>query len=81
MNLNPVSAEKLREALGMGSTNFAFRKMNGDLRIARGTTNLDLIPNEKHPTGQGGRKRAIAYFDLDKQEWRAVSESQEIFLP
>lgn len=81
MVLNPVSPEELRRALHVGVTQFAFRKVNGDLRIAVGTTNLDIVPPTNHPTGRGARKRSVTFFDVQKQEWRSVSETQPMYLP
>jgi hypothetical protein len=81
MVLNPVSPEELRKALGTGIQSFAFRKVNGDLRLAVGTTKLALIPASQHPTGKGATKSSVAFYDTEKKEWRSVSESQQMYLP
>ena len=44
---------ELRLALQNGVVSFAFQKKDGSLRIALGTTNLGIIPQESHPTGRG----------------------------
>ena len=70
MVLNPISHEVLRTKLNEGTVQFAFKKLNGDLRIALGTTALELVPLNQHP--QRKRKAsqtAVPYFDLTKKEW------------
>jgi hypothetical protein len=84
MNLEPVDPQALRERLNQGTVQFAFKKVGGDLRIAVGTTDLSLIPPQHHP-GHGKYSRnsqgQVCYFDVQKQVWRSVSTSKEIFLP
>lgn len=56
-----------------------FTKKDGTKRIMRCTTNLDMIPAEKHPKGEktvseSAEKKvetAKRVFDLDNQEWRS----------
>lgn len=56
-----------------------FLKKDGTERVMRCTTNLDMIPAEKHPKGdkpikEGEEKKvetAKRVFDLEKQEWRS----------
>ena len=81
MNMKPLNANELRNLLTEGTVQFAFKKQNGDLRTAVGTTTLSSIPVENHPTG--AREPAtgvVTYFDLEKSAWRNVSETTEIFL-
>lgn len=81
MVLNPISHEVLRTKLNEGTVQFAFKKLNGDLRIAIGTTDLELVPLDHHP--QRKRKAsqmAVPYFDLSKNQWRSVSTAKEIFI-
>ena len=62
---------------------FVYIKSDGSVRAARGTLHPELIPEEKRPKGirqmqiaAGVRKpdyRTIAYFDLDKRDWRTFS--------
>jgi hypothetical protein len=64
--------------LKKGKTEFAFIKKDGSVRIANGTTNLDLIPEDKHPKGTGkASDKVIAYFDTDKVAWRCLSKNTE----
>ena len=54
LKLKTVRAVKktiIRQRLSEGNLNFAFIKKDGSVRIANGTTNLDLIPQEFHPKG------------------------------
>jgi hypothetical protein len=57
--------------------NFAFIKKDGSTRIANGTTNLDLIPEEFHPKGGKASDKVICYFDTDKGAWRSLSNNTE----
>jgi hypothetical protein len=77
--MDQITHEQLRNRLRAGSTRFFFRKTNGELRPAYGTTDLARIPNHSHPKGGDGPNGATCYFDLDKNAWRSVSHSQEIW--
>ena len=68
-----ISRKKLEERLTKGEVNFSYEKIDGSTRKARGTTNVDLIPEEWRPTGGSLAHDGTAYFDLDIQEWRSVS--------
>ena len=43
--------ETLKEQLRQGEVKFQFTKKNGEIRDARGTLNMDIIPQENHPKG------------------------------
>ncbi|MGN0227641.1 MAG: SH3 beta-barrel fold-containing protein [Paludibacteraceae bacterium] len=70
---------RLRKKLKNGIVEFSYSKQDGSLRDAKGTLLELLIPEDKKPKGDmsdGAAKpnyKSIAYFDLDKQEWRAFS--------
>lgn len=81
MVLEPISPSSLREALNKGTIQFAFRKKDGNLRLALGTTNLELVPIEDHPAGNGSSSKVVPYFDLNKNQWRSVSAVEPIYLP
>ena len=57
-----------------GAVEFSFIKVHGQIRDAVGTTNLDLIPAEHHPSSGARSKNSefatVAFFDLEKGEWR-----------
>lgn len=80
MKFKPITHSELRARLRTGIVHFAFKKLNGDLRAAVGTTSLTSIPIDKHP--KGGREsspKAVVFFDIEKREWRSVSTLQEVF--
>jgi len=82
MVLEPISPSALRDALNKGTIQFAFRKKDGNLRIALGTTNMELVPVDDHPKGTGtSSPKQVPYFDLKKNSWRSVSAVEPIYLP
>lgn len=78
----PVSLQtKLAARLAAGEVHFAYRKKTGELRIAKGTTNLDSIPSESHPKGTGSDKNMVkAYWDLNVEGWRAFNPEQVVWV-
>ena len=81
MNLKQVSPTVLRSRLKNEVIQFAFKKVDGSLRTAVGTTNLSTIPVESHPTGKReASEKQVNFFDLEKKEWRSVSSSREIYI-
>lgn len=80
MILQPINPQELRSRLNDGTVQFAFKKLDGTLRTALGTTNLEQIPLDSHPKGEGSSPKIVPFFDLQKGEWRSVSVSREIFI-
>ncbi len=81
MVLEPISPDLLRARLRNGVVQFAFKKLDGTLRTAVGTTSLTSIPVDHHPKGvKESSPRQVCFFDLEKGSWRSVSVNQEIFL-
>jgi len=82
MIMTPIEADALRTKLNEGTVQFAFKKLDGTLRTAVGTTHLESVPQEHHPSGNGGEssRASVRYFDMGKNAWRSVSSTQEIFL-
>lgn len=78
--LKQISHEELKTGLRSGSFKFYFRKIGGELRIAIGTLDLSRVPEGKHPKGGKISDRQVAYYDLEKGEWRSVSKSQEVWV-
>lgn len=78
----PISIDELRDLLSKKIVNFEFIKLNGDIRPAKGTTNLRHVPGIDHPKGTGHSSPTVAtFYDLKKQLWRSVSQrSKEIVL-
>lgn len=84
---NPIDSINLSEAvvaaLAKGPVEFAYRKKSGELRIAKGTTNLDNIPEENHPQGYDRNVRRIdnkPYWDLNSEGWRAFNLNQVVWV-
>jgi hypothetical protein len=58
-------------ALRMGACSLVYVKLNGDVRVATGTLNKDLIPKESQPKTKVEKpEEIISYYDLDSQGWR-----------
>jgi hypothetical protein len=74
-----ITHSQLREGLQNGSFRFSFRKTNGDMRTALGTLSFDEIPKVSLPTGGIPPNGATSYYDLEKNGWRSVSESTEVW--
>lgn len=67
-------SEALKQKLQEGVVSFAYRKKSGELRIAKGTTKLDNIPEDNRPKGTGMQKENChAYWDLNVEGWRAYN--------
>ena len=80
MVLNPINPDELRQRLNRGTVTFAFKKLDGNLRTAVGTTSIETIPVDHHPKGGTSSDKVVVYFDLQKGEWRSVSVTREIFI-
>ena len=66
----------LREWLKNGIVIFSFWKKDGTIREAKGTLNDLLIPLDKRPhmdLQHEPNYSAIAFYDLDKNDWRSFS--------
>lgn len=77
--IESTTVQVLRTKLQSGPTHFAFRTKAGNLRIARGTLNLDFIPQEFHPKGGEASPKVVAFFDLEKRAWRSFQVTQLVF--
>ena len=81
MNLLPTTHEELKRALSQRVVQFAFRKLDGSLRTAVGTTNLSNVPVDHHPQGvRESSPKVVVYFDIEKKEWRSVSRRVDVFI-
>lgn len=81
MVLHPVKFQELREALNQGVVEFAFKKLDGTLRTAVGTTALTRIPDESHPKGKrASSPKVVVFYDIEKRQWRSLRATQEAFL-
>lgn len=81
-----MKLEELKKALREGEVSFKFKKKDGTIREARGTTNSDLIPHKEEKEDEvGSPKRkhtpnpnVTCYFDLDKMLWRSFTNDSLI---
>lgn len=70
---------RFKQRLKQGICTFTFIKHDGTQREAKGTLHPLLIPEDKKPKGDMSdgavlpNFKSIAYFDLDKQDWRAFT--------
>ena len=68
------SFNRFRRALRDHVVKFTFRKKDGTIRQAIGTTNFFFVPEGQMPIRphkeQAKSSYTITYFDLEKQEWR-----------
>lgn len=68
-----ISRKRLEERLTQGEVKFSYEKLDGSVREVRGTTNVELIPDEFRPSGGTLAHTGTAYFDLDIEKWRSIS--------
>lgn len=74
-----MDIQDLRKALNEGIVIFQFRKIDGTLRPARGTTCHDLVPTPDTPKGvrtpeqqAAYNRQTVAFYDIDKKAWRCM---------
>ncbi len=68
-----ISRKRLEERLTQGEVKFSYEKLDGSVREVRGTTNVELIPEEWRPSGGTLAHSGTSYFDLDIEQWRSIS--------
>lgn len=76
-------SEAVVAALAKGPVEFAYRKKSGELRIAKGTTSLEHIPEESHPQGHDRNIKHPdnkPYWDLNVGGWRAFNLGQVVWV-
>lgn len=63
--------------LNEGVVNFTYRKADGSLRKARGTTNAALLPEAVRGTIVRNTETSeqVDYYDLDKNGWRRFNRA------
>jgi hypothetical protein len=78
----PVTIDELRHILRKKIVNFEFIKLNGEIRLAKGTLKMDYVPTADHPKGiRPSSPKVATFYDLEKMDWRSVSQrSKEIVL-
>lgn len=77
-----MTLENLKQEMQSGVVEFKYRKKDGEIRVAQGTTNLDLIKEygeDKLPKGTGIQPESTTrYFDIDKEAWRSFQNDSYI---
>jgi hypothetical protein len=66
-------------ALRSGLCTFTYEKLDGEMRVATGTLNGELIPEEFHPKPSTGGPNPngtvetdlVKYFDFGAKDWRS----------
>lgn len=74
-----ITADSLKSKLVKGDCKFTYKKLDGTLREARGTTKIDRIPEDLKPKGDNTVSR-VSYYDLDANGWRSIAEDQDILM-
>jgi len=72
--INEVSIQNLKNALHEGAVKFSYKKVNGEIREAYGTLNIEVMGEENQPHGNGNYSVSddvIRYYDLDSKGWRS----------
>lgn len=76
--------KNLRDALQHEVVSVRFTKADDSTRLMKCTTNMEKIPEDKHPTGTSKiadsrhDPHLFKVFDLDKNDWRAFREERVI---
>lgn len=74
--MNP-DISKLKESFKKGVVTFQYRKKDGTIRTAKGTTNKSIITCNYTPKGGNGPSTYgyTSYWDVDKNDWRCFNEN------
>ena len=78
-SMKTITHDQLKDNLRKGSFKFYYKKVNGDLRQAIGTLDLNKIPSINQPKGGSLLGGQTAYYDLEVGDWRSISSSKEIW--
>lgn len=66
--------EDIRKLLKSRAVKFQFQKVDGSVRVAYGTTNVDLIDSDHKDQAMELSEHDLTYFDLDKCQWRSIAK-------
>ena len=71
---------ELKKSLKKGIVTFQYKKKDGTIRTAKGTTNVSIIEdNYIYKGGEGpSRYGYTSYWDVDKNDWRYFNEKSLI---
>ena len=81
---NTMTIEKFKSLLSHGKVYFGYYKVHCYAIAAVGTTNPELIPEDKLPKGTDSSRKAnpgiVKYYDLEKQAWRSFMFENLIYV-
>lgn len=71
--MQEINIEDFKNALRDRTVEFKYSKKNGDIRIAKGTLNSDIMGDNNIPKGTGYdiKDNNIRYYDLNSNGWRS----------
>ena len=69
--------EDIRKLLKSRAVKFQFQKVDGSIRVAYVTTNVDLIDSDHKDQAMELSEHDLTYFDLDKCQWRSISKDMQ----
>lgn len=71
--MQEINIEDFKNALRDRIVEFKYSKKNGDIRIAKGTLNSDIMGDDNIPKGTGYdiKDNNIRYYDLNSNGWRS----------
>lgn len=72
-----MTPEIFQDAFQQNVVRFTFKKLDGTVREAVGTTNPNMIENlgGKNPKSEfNPNSKSFSFFDTEKKEWRSVSK-------
>ena len=69
--------ENLKESLKKGIVTFQYKKKNGTIRTATGTTQREAIESNYSFKGEDGPSKYgyTTYWDVEKEDWRCFNEN------
>lgn len=76
--------KNIRQRLNLSVVKFSFKKKNGDLRQATGTTNISLLNElfdlnlEEKEQSEQQRNGTTLYYDLGSKGWRCFKDDNFI---
>jgi len=76
--------KNIRQRLNLSVVKFSFKKKNGDLRLATGTTNISLLNElfdlklEEKEQSEQQRNGTTPYYDIDSKGWRCFKDENFI---
>lgn len=79
MSPKPYEITNLKKLLSEDFVHFTYKKSDNGMKHAIGTTNLELIPEEKHPKEKTEvPPDVIIYYDVHDKKWQSFHK--DLFL-